>query len=69
MDCIKLRQIKQAGANECFGINWMPELLRSDALITPAYYAISFAPACFVRRRNDLKFNWIYFQFEKENIS
>jgi signal transduction histidine kinase/ActR/RegA family two-component response regulator len=46
---------------------WQPGVLGlhvvSDALITLAYFAISFTLAYFVRERKDLQFNWIFICF------
>ncbi|HEX2009620.1 MAG TPA: ATP-binding protein [Roseateles sp.] len=49
----------------CF--QWSPSLLGlmvgSDALIALSYYSIPMALVVFVRRRTDLKFNWIFLLF------
>lgn len=49
----------------CF--QWSPELLGlmvgADALIALAYFSIPLTLLVFVRRRQDLKFNWIFLMF------
>jgi hypothetical protein len=46
---------------------WRPELIwthaAADALIGMAYYSIPIALACFVSRRTDVEFGWVFWAF------